>query len=208
MYKLRSLVFPSGKIHPLYKQYVGWSFISNIIVSTETAMATHSMLHAIDTDSEAVRTINYIGKDIIGQIGGLGYMAKMGKQADQYPVKFLWYSNIIQQSAYLAICLTPQIPQYFLPIAGCSNILTNISFTGFGAINAKCLQELALDDNIGEIYAKVSTLNTLGSSFGLLIGLAINIFIPDHNDRLFILPILAMIRVYTLNRAVSGIIYE
>jgi len=133
-------------------------------------------------------------------------MAKMGKKADKDSVKFLNYSNIMQQSSYMMICITPFIPEYFLPVAGMSNILSNISFTGYGAINAKCIQKLASDDNIGEIYGKISVINTLGSSIGLVLGLGITAWCPDHSYRLALLPFLAVGRIYTFNRAIRGII--
>lgn len=206
MNNMRSLFFPTGKVHPKYTQYVGWSFISNVLVSAESAMSTHSMLNAIGTCSETVRTANYIGKDIIGQFGGLLYMAKMSKQADKKPLNFLFYSNILQQFAYLSLCTTPMLPEYFLPIAGASNIFINISFISFGAINAKCIQTLAIDGNVGEIYSKISVINTLGSSIGLLLGIGIIAAVPDHTTRLFIIPIIALGRVATFNRAVKDLI--
>lgn len=206
MNRLRSLFFPSGKIHPKYTQYVGWSFVSNVLVSAESAMSTHSMLNAIDNCPDELRTANYIGKDIIGQIGGLAYMAKMGKESDKNPHRFLFYSNILQQFAYTSLCATPMVSAHFLPIAGVSNIFINISFIGFGAINAKCIQELGIDGNIGEIYAKISVFNTLGSSIGLLLGLSIIATIPDHSARMFIIPFLAFGRVIAFNKAVSGLI--
>lgn len=204
--RLRIIFFPNGKYNKLYSQYVGWSFISTVLVSAESAMSTHSLLHAINTDSETLRTINYVGKDIIGQLGGLGYMAKMGEKSDKEPLKFLNYSNIIQQSSYIMICSTPFVSDYFLPIAGFSNILSNISYTGYGAINAKCVQKLATDNNIGEIYAKITVINTLGSSIGLILGLGITACLPDHGSRLAILPFLAIGRVYTFNKAIRGLI--
>ncbi len=204
--RLRTIVFPNGKYNKLYTQYVGWSFVSTILVSAESAMSTHSLLHAINTESETLRTMNYVGKDIIGQLGGLGYMAKMGEKSDKEPLKFLNYSNIIQQSSYMIICATPFCPEYFLPLAGFSNILSNISYTGYGAINAKCIQKLATDDNIGEIYAKITVINTLGSSIGLIFGLGITACFPDHGSRFLLLPFLAVGRVYTFNRAIKGLI--
>jgi len=206
MNRLSALFFPVGKIHPKYIQYVGWSFVSNVLVSVESAMSTHSMLYAIDTGTNDLRTANYIGKDIIGQIGGLAYMAKMGKEADKDPHRFLFYSNILQQFAYASLCTTPMAPAHFLPIAGVSNIFINISFIGFGAINAKCIKELDMDGNIGEIYAKISVFNTLGSSIGLLLGLSIIAIVPDHSTRIFIIPFLAFGRMLAFNKAVSGLI--
>ena len=204
---MNRLLFPTGKIHPKYTQYIGWSFISNILVSSETAVATHSMLQSINTNSETFRTINYIGKDIIGQMGGLFYMANMGKQADKNPKKFLLHSNAAQQIALGMTCITPLIPDYFLPVAGIANILANISFTGFGAVNAKCIRKLDEDDNnICEIYAKVSLFNTLGSGLGLLLGLGIITLIPNYSMRVGVMGIIAVGRIYTFQRAIDTLI--
>ena len=106
MNRMRSLFFPTGKIHVKYTSYVGWSFVSNVLVSAESAMATHSMLHSIGGDVETIRTANYIGKDIIGQLGCLAYIAKTGKEADKDPLRFLLYSNNSQQFAYMSFCAT------------------------------------------------------------------------------------------------------
>jgi hypothetical protein len=98
------------------------------------------------------------------------------------------------------------LPEYFLPVAGVSNILSNISFIGFGAINAKCIQKLATDENIGEIYAKISVFNTIGSSVGLFIGLGIITVVPDHYTRMCFIPVLACGRILAFNRAINGLI--
>jgi len=200
------LILPSGRYHPNYIEYLSWSFISNIIVSAESAIGSHCMLASIGSDSETYRTVNYVGKDIIGQLGGLGYISKMSKKADKEPYKFLTYSHIIQQLAFASLFTTPLAPSFFLPIAGCSNILSNISFAGFGAINAMCIQRLALDNNIGEIYAKISIINMIGSSIGLGVRVCITSAIPDHHTRLCITPLLTGIRIYSLNRAIRNIL--
>lgn len=208
MSNLRKFLFPTGKCHPRYLHYIRWSVLSNAIVSVQSVLSIHSMLAAIDLDgSDAVRTANYVGKDIIGQVGSLGYMANMAKKADQDPNKFLLYSNGFQQFSYMATCITPMVDAvYFLPIAGTANVMTNISFTGFGAINAKCIQTLAIDNNVGEIYAKVTVLNTIGSSIGMMSGVWLTALIPDHTLRLGLVPLLGIARVYTYNKAVSGIL--
>lgn len=206
MNRLRTLFFPSGQVHTKYTSYIGWSFASNVLVSAESAMATHSMLHSISCDTETIRTLNYIGKDVIGQLGCLAYIAKTGKEVDKDPKRFLFYSNFAQQLAYMSVCATPMSPEYFLPIAGFSNIFSNVSFIGFGAINAKCIQKLAIDGNVGELYAKISVFNTIGSSLGLMIGLGIVTVIPDHSTRLCLIPIFAFCRIAAFNRAVNGLI--
>ncbi len=203
---MRKLLYPSGKHHPKYTEYLTWSFISNVVVSAESAMASHSMLAAIGSQSETYRTVNYIGKDIIGQLGALGYISKMSTKADKEPHKFLTYSHIVQQLSFASVFVTPLVPTLFLPLAGFSNILSNVSFAGFGAVNARCIQRLAIDDNVGEIYAKISIINMIGSSVGLLAGVAITIAIPDHATRLCTTPFLAAARVYSMNRAVKTLI--
>ena len=61
---LRKLLYPVGRHHPNYSQYLAWSFISNVIVSAESAMASHSMLAVLGHQSETYRTFNYVGKDL------------------------------------------------------------------------------------------------------------------------------------------------
>ena len=202
MKKLIQCLLPLHNTHKHYKRFACWSFASNMILSAEYAMCTHCMLTAIDTDSDVHRTGSYIGKDIIGQIGSLGYIAFYGKQADDNPKRFLTYSNIIQQTGIAAVSITPLYPSIFLPVAGIANILSNISFVGIGALNAKCIQELS-HDNLGEVYAKITMINTIGSSLGLCMGMGIVALIPDHTKRLCILPIMAFLRILTFDRAVK-----
>lgn len=207
MNEIKKMIFPCGKYHSQYGRYIGWSFISNVIISVENVLSTHSILSAVSIDNtELVRTANYVGKDVIGQIGGLWYMSKIGEKADKDPKKFLLYSNIIQQSTYIANCITPIFPNHFLYIAGVANAAANISFTGFGAINTKCIKELAIDNNIGEIYSKITVVNTIGSSLGMVFGLYLTSLFPEHESRLCLIPILGIIRVYTYRKAIKNII--
>lgn len=200
-------IFPSGKVHKKYGQYVGWSCLSNIIVSTESVLSTHSMLSVVgQASTELTLSVNYIGKDIVGQLGGLWYINRNGKQADINSTKFLNSSLFIQQSSNMIECATPFLPiPLFIPIAGLANIGKNISFTGIGAINARIIQTLAHEDNIGEIYAKISVLNTLGSSIGMGLGLCLVAYIPDHSTRMCLMPFLTIARVYTYKKAVKDL---
>jgi len=205
--KFKNLILPtSGPIHLSHLKYIKWSFLSNILVSTETALGSDNMLHAINYDSENVRTLNYIGKDIIGQIGGLTYISWGSQKIDKKPKNFLAISHGVQQLGLTGISITPLTPTYFLPIAGLSNIFSNLSWTGFGAINAKCINKLALQNNLGEIYTKISIVNMMGSSIGLLIGLGINIYFPVITERIILIPILGLLRIYTFNKAIEDLL--
>jgi hypothetical protein len=194
------MIYPKGKCHQKYGQYIGWSFLSNVIVSVENVMVTDSMLVASNFQS-----FQYISKDILGQIGGLMYISRMGKKSDEKPKRFLLYSSMIEQCAYHTSYLTQKFPSYFLPIAGISNIFLNISFVGYGAINAKCIQSLSIENNIGELYSKIVVINTLGSSIGTMIGLGI-ISITDYTSRMFLFPVLAFLRIYTFRKAIKDIL--
>jgi hypothetical protein len=204
------LILPKGKVHVNYTRFVTWSFVSNIIISAESVLSTHSMLSAVNQSStEAIITANYIGKDILGQLGGLIYVNRFGKTADTQPKKFLKYSNAFQQVSMMAECITPLINiQYFLPIAGTANMFKNISFVGFGSTNVKCLQIMAQEDNLGEMYAKLSVVNTLGSSIGMLTGLYITAAVPDHTTRLAFIPVLGFLRMFTIKKAVSCVLID
>jgi hypothetical protein len=203
---LQKLFMPTGKTSPEYIKFMGWSFVSTALVSVQTAMSTHSMLDVVGDSS--YRSFNYIGKDIIGQVGGLYYMTHMGVQSDQKPLKFLWYSNAVQQSSYFIMSATPLVSSdLFLPMAGFSNTLANISFTGYGAINAKCIRHLSINgENTGEIYARITTMNTLASSIGLTVGVAVCMCIPEPEYRTALMPIVGLARVHAFNKAIEDII--
>lgn len=205
---LKSLIFPSGKVNNKYLYFIGWSSLSNLIMSMENVLGTHSTLSVLGKSStELTLSANFIGKDIIGQIGSLLYINKMGKKVDKDPKKFIKYSMIIQQSSVFLESVTPLLPtSMFIPIAGFSNIMMNISFTGCGAINAKIIPLLAEDNNIGEIYSKITIINTISSSIGMGLGLCIIGYIPEHEKRIFIIPILSILRIYTYNKSIKDFV--
>jgi len=205
MNRLQPFIFPSGKVHPSYTKYVGWYLFSNLISSVEMVMSTHSMLTVIGTHSnDNALSINYIGKDIVGQIGGLWYMNKMSKTVDKNPRNFVNKSIQLEQYSTAVECIIPLLPVYlFVPVAGLCNISKNIAFTGFGAINTKIIQVVSQDNNLGEIYSKITVLNTLISSIGMCLGLMITYKIPDHTMRLSLLPFLAFLRIYSFEKSIE-----
>lgn len=201
---LHPYIFPSGKVHPSYTKYVGWHLFSNLVSSVEMVMSTHSMLSVIGQTSDNALSINYIGKDIVGQIGGLWYMNKMSKTVDKNPRNFVNKSIQLEQYSTAVECAIPLMPVYlFVPIAGLCNISKNISFTGFGAINTKIIQTVAQDNNLGETYSKITILDTLVSSIGMGLGLLITYKIPDHTIRLSLLPFLAFLRIYSFEKSIE-----
>lgn len=194
-----------GNIHPQYMKFVKWSMLSNVIVSFETAISTHNMLASLNGGENTHVTINYIGKDIIGQLGSLYYINKVSQTIDKNPYNIVQKCNIMQQFSYMCICTAPFIDTlWFLPITGLANILVNLSFTGFGAVNAICIKKLS-NDNIGEIYSKLTIVNTMSSSIGLCIGVAFNTMINDPMINCIMIPISGIMRVITLNKSLDAL---
>ena len=202
---IKIFINPSGKVHSQYNKFILWSSISNTIGSIQGVLSTHSMLSVVgNASNELTISINYIGKDIAGQLGGLWYINKIGKRVDTQSKQITNINLGINEISILLECLTPFLPIYtFIPIAGLANVGKNISFTGLGAINAKIIQKLAKDNNIGEIYSKITMINTLGSSIGMGIGLALSGLIPDHSTRLCLMPILSILRIYTYKKSIK-----
>jgi len=200
-------LFPNGKIHAKYLNFLKWSSFSNLIISIESVLASHSMLSSFGVNDNSNLSLNYISKDIVGQMGGLLIMNKISKKIDDEPSKFLKYSMIFQQTATIAECMTPLFPSSsFIFIASSSNIVKSITFMNFGAINAKVINKLSLDkDNIAEIYTKMTIINTISTSIGMSIGLGITILFPCHYTRLLFLPFLGMLRYYSFYRSIYGI---
>lgn len=181
-------------------KYVYWNTASSFLVSIESVLSTHNMLNTISgVTSDYVRTMNFVGKDVIGQAGALYFITRAGKIADSQPEKFLNTSHVLQQTSYFLMALTPVAPDWFVGIAGVSNLAANISFTGFGAINAKCIEELSTN-NTGEVYSRVAATSTFGSTLGLTAGVAMVTYIPNS---IWLLPVLGALRVYTYSRAIE-----
>ena len=205
MNKLVSVLFPSGKTHKSYINYIKYSFISNTSISIQNSIAVQSMLSAITAEPE-LANINYIGKDIIGQLGSLIYMTKYTSKIDSTPKKFLNQSHFIQQTSYFLLYYSSIIqPEYFIFIAGASNILSNISFIGYGAINAKCIEKVSDGKNIGQIYTKLTTVNTLASTIGLGIGVCLNMYI-ENGLKMLLLPLCGILRIVYFNKSIKGLI--
>jgi hypothetical protein len=158
-------------------------------------------------DNNVVASYNYIGKNLLGQMGSLYYILNTGNNIDKNPRKYINRSIIFNSTSIYIECITPLLPvNSFLLIAGSANLLKNISWTSYGSVNAKIIQTLSIDNNISEIYSKITVLNTVSSSIGMCVGLGLAAKIPDNNVRLSIVPVLTFLRWYTLNKAIKDII--
>lgn len=194
------------KIHKNYISYIKWSFISNTISSTQYVLSTHSMFTAIGKDNDQFNILyNYILKDVCGQLGSLYYINKTCNLTDKNPRKHIKNTLYLQQLSVYTECVTPYVPiSMFLPLAGTANITKNITGIGIGAVNAKIIQKLSIDNNVGEVYSRISILNTISASIGMSFGLFLVNIIGDFT--ILILPFLSCLRIWSYNKSIENII--
>ena len=205
---LSKWILPQTRVDKQYKNYLGWSFASNFLISAESVLCTHSMFSTLGCHPAWAFSYNFIGKDVFGQLGGLMYINKFGKEFDKNPRQFVVHANVFQQGSIFLECMTPLISStIFLPIAVVASIGKNISWINFASVNTKCISKLAIKDNIAEIYSRISVFNTFASSAGMVAGLAIAYCIPSHLIRLCtIMPVLCILRIYCYNRAIENLL--
>lgn len=201
----------------MLQQYLKWSAINSFSTSVSSVISTNSMLSSITSGPSysSIMTTHYIGKDIIGQLGGLMYAWKTGKTADSQPLKYITKGVIVLQASFYIENLAPLVTNklFVLPFLGFSSTLKNISFISIGAVNANNLQKLATTSpsqtqspsqtsNIGECYSKAASINTISSTLGMISGIGIIYFIPSYTFRTtFILPVMSIISIYSLRKA-------
>lgn len=188
---------------------VKWSAISSLSSSIASASSIHSMLSALNVIQTmgAVITHNYVGKDIIGQVGILIYSLRKGRRADTAPDIHIKRGLTVQYAAYAIEGIAPFLislnPLLFLPVTGLSNIGKNLGWITLGAINAKVINKVG-DEHIGEMYSRMSAINTIASSVGLTIGLITVAAIPSHTVRsAVVVPICGIIHWYASKRLLT-----
>jgi len=190
----------------MLRQYLVWSAINSFSTSVSSVISTNSMLSSITTITpsyQSIITTNYIGKDIIGQVGGLLYAWKTGKGADSQSLKYITKGAVVLQASFYIENAAPLITDKLsvLPFLGFSSALKNISFISIGAVNAKNLQRLC-KSNIGECYSKAASINTISSTLGMICGIGVIYFIPSYTFRTtVILPAMSVISIYSLRKA-------
>lgn len=207
-----------------FSKYKNWYATSTFFGSCTSTISTANMLKSfmpVPGCSE-ILTATYVGKDIIGQLGSLWYIRKNARVSDRFPVKTATRASCVQNLAFyaenFANCLPPL---WILPFLGVTNLVKNITFVNVGAVNTACLQRLSTEKipygesgplgerkqvGIGELYSKLTVVNTLASSLGMITGLGILYFLPSERLKAFvILPMFSLASVFCLRKAVKHI---
>lgn len=188
-------------------RYMAWSAINSWSSSINSVISTNSMLSAITTDVSYTATVTttYVGKDIIGQLGGLLYALKNSSSADNTPVKHAKKGSVlhgagifIENSAPLLANISPMLT---LPVLGVANFCKNVSWISIGAVNTKNMQKLD-HKNMGKLYTQISACNTVASTIGMFMGICIVHFIPSYTIRsMCVIPPLILLNIYSIKKA-------
>jgi hypothetical protein len=198
----------------LYNRYALGNLIVNTLGSLQYTLATDTMLQSVESLSGSNTSgisagMNYIGKDLIGQTFSLWFMQRIGKYSDRNPKLFFNSILGLQQTAMLAetLTFTATGSYMFLGVAGTANIAKNIAFCGTGAINARVIGEIVKTDSRenGEVYSHLTTIASLGSSFGMALGIGTIYLLPDPSTRAVLVPIIGALKYTVMRWSLKGI---
>jgi hypothetical protein len=192
------------------KKYLVYSSLSNCVCGFESIISSYSMLHASGVGNNTVLasvSLNLIGKDILGQLFSIPFIAKMSKYGDRNPIKYIRDNVILFEVSNFIECSTPFFSgSMFIPLATLGNIGKNIGYTGLGSFNANVINKLSIDKtDITEIYSKIAIVNTVSFSVGMSFGLLFVTQIDDPHIKLCILPVTGIIRWLLIKKSVEDI---
>ena len=190
-------------------KFYGWNAMYQFTGGINFAMSMHSMLYSAGVHNQAVSfTASILGKDMIGQVSTVAYTHKnRGCMSDRDPLRYGMVMTSLNQVCFCIENLTVFFPQYFLLIAGIGNIGKNIGMIGTGSVGFKAIEMLSNGSSrSGELYAKVSSHNSLFSSLGMGMGIYLISQFPDHAYRvIMICPIFYGINILCYYKSLRSI---
>ena len=179
--------------HPHYIRYMTGHFLSSFLGSVQYTISTDTMIqtagHISQENSAGISAgMNYMGKDILGQLGGMSISNKIGKYSDTDRLPYFKGLMGLYQISLLAETATFMVgsTQGFVVTAGLANIGKNVAFTGFGSITANVIPEIVAKDSRknGEVYTKINIVGSLASSLGMSVGVGMIWLVPDPHERM------------------------
>ena len=185
-----------------HKKYLFWNGANNFLGGIKYTLSTDSLLSVMNVESPFLTgRISYISKDLVGQMGCFEYAYRQNNTSnDKEPVKTGKRLNATVQGCVFLENVTPFLPSsMYIPVAGVSNIIKNVCMVGSGSINAKIIREIAKENNdIAEIYTKISAHNSVSSSLGMMTGLLLIHFIPSRVVRFWVIcPLISFLHYKT-----------
>ena len=119
----------------------------------------------------AAAAYTWVLKDGIGQLGGILFASRYGKNFDEDIKKWRFMAMVaLNISIYIEI-MTLKYPHHFLALASIANVGKNICFLLSAASRASINVQFAKRNNIGDISGKSVSQFTASTLFGVGLGL-------------------------------------
>lgn len=199
-------MLPAGWHCAKAQTFVRWSICANVLASATSVMSTHALLAAVTMrPSELAVTVNYVSKDMVGQLVGAAVAGTTAYNADRRPMGYITACSALLSTATILEACTPLLTEAaFIPVGAAANVAKNVAWIGSGAMTAKAVREFSTAGDSANAYAKLASVNTVASTVGLAGGMAVVAFVPSHTVRvMFVLPLCSVLHMYAWRRAVS-----
>lgn len=172
-----------------YGRFASCCFIASVAGSASMVLSTQTLLLAIgvvgqETSASVMAgALNWVLKDGIGQLGGIGFASFMGRSTSQFDANPKYWRMVAAFSLDAATLLeitSPLLPSALvLPIASVANIGKNIGFLTASASRAALHQALAKTGNLGDVTAKSGSQSMAASLFGTALGIGLTPILVD-----------------------------
>ncbi len=185
--KAASLLLPEAYPHSVadgYLPFVSYCFVASIAGSAAMVLSTQTLLLAVGIVGQhststgiMAGALNWVLKDFMGQLGGIVFASKMGKQKafDNDPKRWRMVAATALDGATFLEILSPLChASMVLPIASVANIGKNIGFLTASASRASLHQSLALKGNLGDVTVKAGSQSMAASLVGTSLGIGLS----------------------------------
>lgn len=187
--------YPRSVRSPHYHRHSLFTWLEGFAGSIVGVFATQAMLSAMLTSPEtgkltllsesslpyAAATVNWVLKDGLGQLGGIGFVAMMGRRFDLHPQQLRMMSGLLLKAAVALELCTPFVPRYFLPLAAIATACMNVSWMACSASRAPILKTMSTGGgNLGELMGKAASQLTIASMLGMGVGMAVSEALRVH----------------------------
>ena len=122
----------------------------------------------------AAAAYTWVLKDGIGQLGGILFASRYGRNFDEDIKKWRFMAMLAMNVAIYIEIMTLKFPTMFLALASIANVGKNICFLLASASRASINVRFAKRNNIGDISGKSVSQFTASTLFGVGVGLTLS----------------------------------
>lgn len=177
---LHTMFLPVGfphSVHSVYKSTHIWQFCETTIGSAMSVLCSQAMLSSLGlsaspaTSGTTAVAINWVLKDIVGEVLKLGFIQQFAQSFDSHPKSWKLVGEVCSLTGSLMQLSTALVgSKYFLLFAGLGFGLRSIHFSIWGATHMTFTRNFALSGNVGDVVAKDDTQMAVAHLLGTAIG--------------------------------------